>query len=349
VRKIAFPAVWDKLLLDALNRRKLLEVYFELTYKCNLACQYCYIPKNYSPQEELTTPQIFTILAELKKIGTLQIYFTGGEVFLKKDSREILSYARKQGFIVTVITNGTLIDRETAKLLKRLSIRLEISLKGTSPETYKKITGSKEAFQNTMESIQRLKEEKVPFTLSFLVNKENFKEFSKAKELAQNLKARFIFSYLIEPGWENSVPIEKFQISASQIKEIHRVYFQGKEYPDTCLSTTSVNTDLFYCRAGKSMAAISPYGELKACIDLHYPKFELKTLSVKEAWEKLVETIEAISPGKDYLCPECEWKSFCFRCPAKSWHYNQKFDSCPPWCKKLAKELASYCKNLKDG
>ena len=55
---------------------------FELTYRCNLICDYCYINHNCP---ELPYNEITKILDDIANAGTMFLTFTGGEVFLRRD------------------------------------------------------------------------------------------------------------------------------------------------------------------------------------------------------------------------------------------------------------------------
>lgn len=78
-----------------------------VTNKCNLRCSYCTIP--YRKQKEMTTREIFSMIDELKEMGTIKISFTGGEPLMRNDIEEILIYTKKKGIITNVVTNGLLI------------------------------------------------------------------------------------------------------------------------------------------------------------------------------------------------------------------------------------------------
>ncbi len=342
-----FPSLWDRLLKNSLKKNTLLELHFELTYRCNLQCEYCYLPRNPS-SEELSTSQVFSILDDLKRMNTLWIYFTGGEVFTRGDITEILLYAKSKGFMISISTNGTLITPQLCKLLKDLSIHLNVSLKSATPENYEKITRSPSAWEQVLNTLDLLKSYEIPFTITFLVTRRNYREFLLARQIAKKYSARFTFSYIIRPKWEGEKDIQKFQIPPSKILKLLHTYHReiiGEERERKPISHPSSAINLFYCRAGKSLAAINPYGEMKPCIALLYPSYNLKEIPISEAWNRLVDFIHSIKPSKDWYCPNCPWESFCFRCPAESWLYNHKFDSCPPWCRELAKGLAIEWEN----
>ena len=81
-------------------------VYFELTRRCNLACQTCFNNSHYPLDSELTVPEVLDILNQLEELGTFEIRFTGGEPTTHPAFREIVASAREHGFYVSLGTNG---------------------------------------------------------------------------------------------------------------------------------------------------------------------------------------------------------------------------------------------------
>ena len=77
---------------------------FELTHRCNLRCQHCYIVRN-NKKAELTYKEICRVIDEVRKEGCLWLCLTGGEPLLREDFLDIYSYAYKKGFIITIFTN----------------------------------------------------------------------------------------------------------------------------------------------------------------------------------------------------------------------------------------------------
>ena len=117
----------------------------EVTERCNLRCQHCYIPAKQragSRRRELKLPEIERILAEIAESGCLWLLLTGGEPFLRRDFLDIYTSARRKGLILTLFTNGTLITRPIADTLAEWRpLKIEITLYGATPETYERVTG----------------------------------------------------------------------------------------------------------------------------------------------------------------------------------------------------------------
>lgn len=94
------------LALGRFNIRIPLRVTQEVTSRCNLRCKYCEVE---GTGNELDTPTIKAMMREFKSSGTISWGFTGGEPLLLEDIGELVSYAKKLGFITSLITNGLLL------------------------------------------------------------------------------------------------------------------------------------------------------------------------------------------------------------------------------------------------
>src|ERR1035437_1714272 len=91
---------------------------------------------------ELTYEEHCRILDEVAEAGCLWLLFTGGEIFARKDFLEIYTYAKKQGFLITLFTNGNLITPQIADyLVEWRPFSIEITLYGATRETYEALTG----------------------------------------------------------------------------------------------------------------------------------------------------------------------------------------------------------------
>ena len=90
----------------------------ELLPLCNLNCDMCYVRMSREEMEEvgrLRTMEEWTKTAEdMMRAGTLFVLLTGGEPLLYPHFRELYQKLRELGMIITINTNGTLIDEAWA-------------------------------------------------------------------------------------------------------------------------------------------------------------------------------------------------------------------------------------------
>ena len=86
--------------------------------------------------KELSAQQWLEIAEEAKNRGMLFALLTGGEPLLRKDFFEIYDGMRKMGLIVSINTNGSLLQGEILqKFLENPPARFNISLYGGCNET----------------------------------------------------------------------------------------------------------------------------------------------------------------------------------------------------------------------
>src|SRR4051794_20572037 len=110
-----------RLTARALAQNIPLSVMFEITGRCHLDCEHCYLDLQHPP-DELSTAQVLAILDQLSAAATVFLAITGGEVFLRKDLFTILGHARKLGFAVRLFTSGTRMTRADVARIAALGL-----------------------------------------------------------------------------------------------------------------------------------------------------------------------------------------------------------------------------------
>lgn len=93
----------------------------ELLPLCNMNCDMCYVRLSRSEMERqgrLRTVEEWVRLAEqMQKAGTVFLLLTGGEPLLFPDFKTLYRRLRNLGMILTINTNGTLLDEAWADFL----------------------------------------------------------------------------------------------------------------------------------------------------------------------------------------------------------------------------------------
>ena len=85
-----------------------------LTHRCNLKCIHCYAgpEHNSSQKQEPSTERWLELIDEIADAGCLFLLLTGGDPMVRSDFAGIYRHAKESGMMVTVFTNGTLINSE---------------------------------------------------------------------------------------------------------------------------------------------------------------------------------------------------------------------------------------------
>jgi MoaA/NifB/PqqE/SkfB family radical SAM enzyme len=140
-------------------RPKPLDVICEVSYLCNLACPTCFRWTSKPDEHELTLEDWSVVLSKLKDwLGRFNLTFTGGEPFLRKDMLDIFRYASQIGLVTSVVSNGSLIDREFARRIVESGLDgLCLSLNSLRPEVHNETRGTPTSFDEVMRAIENMR------------------------------------------------------------------------------------------------------------------------------------------------------------------------------------------------
>ncbi len=126
-------------------------VVWNITRRCNLKCIHCYSDSDARDYPgELTWEQCVSVIDDLADYGVPALLLSGGEPLIHPRFFDIAEYAHSRGLRLTLSTNGTLINTNTAARLKKLGFSyVGISLDGIG-ETHDKFRGRSGTFEKTM-------------------------------------------------------------------------------------------------------------------------------------------------------------------------------------------------------
>jgi radical SAM protein with 4Fe4S-binding SPASM domain len=294
-----------------------------LTHRCNLKCIHCYVVEGKQPQydfsAELGKEAWFKIIDELVEAGCLYLTVTGGEPLLSDHFKEVYTYTKTKGMLVTLFTNGTLITDELIQLFREFPPKtVEISLYGANADTYEKITGVKGSYERCYKGIQNLKKNGVRFKLKTVLMKQNRQELDQMREFADTFDSKFRFDGAIFPRFDNDKVPLSYRVPAKfafekEFEDPRRREIWNDFYKR---ASKSIMTDsLFKCGAGLSTFHIDSYGNLYPCIMATSLKYNLVSGSFNEGWMQVIKKIRDLKIDKSQKCRTCKKISLCGYCP----------------------------------
>ena len=134
-------------------------LFFELTQSCNSKCFHCGSRCEPGLGHGPSPAEFKKVLDDVKKnfnISKIQLCITGGEPLLYPGFKELLGYAKEQGFHWGMTSNGTLITEEVAAMLEETGMgTISISIDGTE-ETHDRQRGLKGGYKLALRGIQNL-------------------------------------------------------------------------------------------------------------------------------------------------------------------------------------------------
>jgi 12,18-didecarboxysiroheme deacetylase len=177
-------------------------VVWNVTRACNLKCVHCYAHATEgSTVNELTTAEGHALIDDLSAYGVPVLLFSGGEPLVRKDLPDLAAYAVQKGMRAVISTNGTLIDRSTAKTLKNIGLSyVGISLDGME-EVNDRFRGVKGAFAKAIRGIANCQEAGIKVGLRFTINRRNVDEIQGIFDLLEEKDIpRVCFYHLVYAG-----------------------------------------------------------------------------------------------------------------------------------------------------
>lgn len=283
--------------LNHLPTRYPLACQWEITCRCNLRCVMCYTDCRNTPESvrrELTTAEIVRILDQLIEAGTLELCLTGGEPFSRPDFFEIYEYAAARGVLVTLFTNGTLITESVADRLARLPPhRIEISLHGTTTETFEHVTQGTGSHARCLEAIRLLLDRGLRLLIKTTALTVNQQEILAVKAYAASLgPVPFRLGEDLRPELDGGAGPFRYALPPDTLEILNR---QDPDIWSEACRKSRIN--LPPCNSGMHRFHIDAYGGLQLCSGNRQQSYDLRQGSFREGF---YEVLPAFA---------CEWKA----------------------------------------
>ncbi len=291
-----------------------------LTAHCNLKCLHCYItPSCKKYPVELSTDDFKRIFDEIADMGTLYLTMTGGEPLMRPDFKELYSYARRCGFILSLFSNATLINNDIISLLKDLPPRhVDISIYGATEEAYESITGVKGSYRRCLDGIELLLKNDIKVRLKTVLMKQNIADFDTLREMVADYDVPYRVDSMIfgrfsgdkapldlrvspEQGVECEVQIDKHKESIKRLLEYDSDFF--------------LSDKLYNCGAGIHTFSVTETGMLRPCLMIADIESDLKKDSFKSAWRQVRDELFSLKAIKESKCKGCDMYNICGYCP----------------------------------
>ena len=359
------PAVTEYLYRKASAAGIPLSGTFELTPVCNMDCKMCYVRMSRSAQEAIAplkgASQWLALAQEAKDAGMLYLLITGGEPFLHPQFQEILEGLHKMGFLITINSNGTMIDESVIAWLKNCPpVRINISLYGASNETYANLCGNPMGFTQTVNAIRLLQQAGISVKLNCSLTPYNAKDLPEMAAFSkQNNLILQVATYMFPPvrkdgrltGTNDRFSPEDaaYYMAYADYLTLGKERFLAQEgqLPELLEPEGNCEGDGVRCRAGKCSFWITWQGKMMPCgmfPEKNAPNvFEMPFLN---AWQAAKESICNIHLPSQ--CAACNVKDICRACAAMVVTESGCFDKVPQYRCDMMRAYKAQWKRVKE-
>jgi radical SAM protein with 4Fe4S-binding SPASM domain len=326
-------------------------VSWNLTYRCNLACEHCYLDAGAAPRvdadafadrSELDTEACFRVIDELAAFAPECLtILTGGEPLLRRDILAIVARASARGLWVVVGTNGVRVTENLAKKLADAGGRgLSLSLDALDPDRHDRFRNVRGAWQNTVTGAEILRRTGLPFIVQTTVGSHNLDELEAIADFAHDRLAAKVWNLYflvptgrgqfvsdITPGQYDAVLAALYGI---QRKYERRMLVNAKcaphyvktvlEHGDGADQIRTYSGGAGGCPAGTHYMGIRPNGDVTPCPYLPVFAGTLRSASLAGLWtdSALFRDIRRRT-ALGGRCGACELNGRCGGCRARAY------------------------------
>ncbi|AKP46488.1 MULTISPECIES: subtilosin maturase AlbA [Bacillus] len=303
---------------------------FELTHKCNLKCEHCYLESSPQAQGTISLEKFKKVTDMLYKNGVLTCEITGGEVFVHPKANEILAYALNKFKKVAILTNGTLLRKESADLLIKYKhkIIVGISLDSVRPEVHNRFRGKKHAFEQTCKTIKLLSDNGIFVRVAMSVFEDNMWEIREMASLVKELGAKlFTYNWVNDFGRGKNIELPTVNANVYQ-KFLSYEKELLEEFKDLIPIIPYERKRVSNCGAGWRSIVVDPYGNVRPCA--LFPKtFSLGNI-LTDSYENIFKSPivhklwKLQSPKFSEHCKKgCPFNGYCGGCYLKGLNANK--------------------------
>jgi nif11-class peptide radical SAM maturase 3 len=165
-----------------MSYRRISYAVWEITLKCNLACQHCGSRAGQVRTKELSTEEALDLVRQLAEVGITEVTLIGGEAFLRPDWLEIARAITRAGMLCGMTTGGYGISLETAQKMKEAGIQVvSVSVDGLEA-THDRLRGKQGSWQWAFKTMSHLKAVGIPFGCNTQINRLSAPEFPRIYE-----------------------------------------------------------------------------------------------------------------------------------------------------------------------
>lgn len=164
--------------------------HYYLTYECNCRCDYCPVWKDAAFDISIV-PSVSTVevnLSSLKRIGCVEINFTGGEPLLYGELPAVARMAKERGFFVSLSTNGLLSSKKMAPAAAFLD-RVYVSLDYPAQNEHDSVK-AQECFLEALDTIDMASSHGIEPVINYSLSRDSIRFLPELMELAQEKRVK---------------------------------------------------------------------------------------------------------------------------------------------------------------
>lgn len=334
---------------------------FELTPRCNFSCKMCYVHMTdeeilHSGRKELSSDEWLSIASDARDAGMIFLLLTGGEPLVRKDFGKIYLELKKMGLMVSINSNGSMLNGECIDLLlQNPPTRINITLYGGSDSTYEKLCG-RPVFHKVIDNIKKLKKAGISVRLNVSITPDNCSDIEEIYRIANELDLHAKSTTYMFPSIRlgDNIPghsrgrftpdeAAKYMLKCQeQYMSLEQLKMMADNPLLECSECIEEERQGIRCRAGRSSFWMTWDGIMMPCGMMNDQGQPVLELGFKKCWELVRQKTGEIR--LPLACAGCEYRDICNVCAASCYAETGGYDNKPEYICQFVREMRNITK-----
>lgn len=311
------------------------DISFEITQRCLNNCVHCSSCSNSLCKQHIDYETICKTIDDMPQIGVKRVCLSGGEPFLHKDLKNIVTYIKQLGMEINIYSSGitevngqiTYITIDEFEDLKKCGLsKIMFNLQSYEASRYDKIMGTTGRFDIVKESIKNAIGVGIYTEIHFVPMKINIGDIDGIVELAREMNVNKVSFLKLVPHGRADGNKHLIQLSGEETIKLRNKLSEIKSEAIRIGIPLSLDFDSDFCHAASSKLYIKFDGTVYGCEAFKYIQqldgesnviqpnniFEASLLEIYNSSKYLKATQEFV---KKYSCLD----SKCESCPVQKY------------------------------
>ncbi|MBU7045192.1 MAG: radical SAM protein [Theionarchaea archaeon] len=316
---------------------------------CNLKCAFCSSSHYTDQKKKLSPEEVVNFAHHLVDLQVFSVIVSGGEPLMHPQVFDVINILSQGGIMVSVPTNGTLIDSAAIQKLKESGVgAVQISIDGKDEKTHDTIRGVKGTFKKAVKALKELVQSGVPTGGSTTVSQQNIDQIP---DIAHLLSELGVGNYNVRacmpcgragPEYRDMAPPpEQWRNALASLDDLGKsaglnvVSMDPLQIPLTPPLPERVAGGFLSCGVGRTGCAVGPDGTVTPCAYIEEVAGTITEESLKDIWcfspvLQKYRSKETMIGGK---CKTCQWSITCGGgCKARSYGVYRDISQPDPLC-----------------
>lgn len=333
----------------------------ELLPLCNMNCDMCYVRLSKEEMDRQgrmhSADEWIEIGKQMQKSGVLFLLLTGGEPLLFPDFKRLYLELRKLGMMITINTNGTLIDEEWALFFsKHKPRRINITLYGSDNNAYHHLCHYDGGFDKVIQGIRHLKKYDIDVKIAGSITKANEQDVKQLIDIGNELDCPVrCDTYMMPATREREKPYHMqsrlHPKNAAKARVLALKNEIGKDLFTQYVNQVLLEIENFVpndgihhmtCYAGRCSFTVNWQGEMRPCVILSKPAMSVFEEGFQKSWEYIMKETKKIILSSQ--CLKCSLRPLCRTCAASALLESGAYDGIPTYMCEYAQYTLDYLK-----